>query len=120
MGAGLSISGSPQPHRQGVADARPTLRIPHIHRRTASTVVGEGPQAAHKSRRSHPPSPGAPRRAAPRAGRSERRGEAYAFQYVEALNDARTTLADFVSSLLTAAYHAANDPYADPEQDVAG
>jgi hypothetical protein len=54
VGPGFSISGSPQPDRQGVADARPTLRIPHIHRRTASTVVGEGPQAAHKGRPARP------------------------------------------------------------------
>ena len=30
-------------------------------------------------------------------GRSERRGEAYPWGYVEALNDARTTLVDFFS-----------------------
>jgi hypothetical protein len=28
-------------------------------------------------------------------GRSERRGDAYVFRYVEPLNDARTKLADF-------------------------
>jgi hypothetical protein len=33
-------------------------------------------------------------------GCSERRGEAYAFRYVELLNDARTKLADFFSILL--------------------
>jgi hypothetical protein len=32
--------------------------------------------------------------------RCERRGEAYAFRYVEPLNDARTKLADFFSILL--------------------
>jgi hypothetical protein len=33
-------------------------------------------------------------------GRSERRAEAYPLGYVEGLNDARTTLADFFSILL--------------------
>ena len=33
-------------------------------------------------------------------GRSERRGEAYPFRYVEPLSDARTKLADFFSILL--------------------
>jgi hypothetical protein len=33
-------------------------------------------------------------------GRSERRGDAYSVPYVEPLSDARTTLADFVNSLL--------------------
>jgi hypothetical protein len=33
-------------------------------------------------------------------GRSERRGEAYSFPYVESLSDARTPLADFFNILL--------------------
>jgi hypothetical protein len=37
-------------------------------------------------------------------GRSERRAEAYPLGYVEGLNDARTLLADFFSSLLEGRY----------------
>ena len=96
MGAGLSLSGSPQPDLQGVADARPTLRIPHIHRGAASTINAgkylDIPQGGQNGHRSHPPSPRAPRRAAPRAGRSKRRGEAYAVRYVELRSDARTKM----------------------------
>ena len=33
-------------------------------------------------------------------GRSERRGEAYSFPYVESLSEARTPLADFFNILL--------------------
>ncbi len=36
-------------------------------------------------------------------GRSERRGEAYSFPYVEPLSDARTKLADFFNILLESA-----------------
>ena len=35
-----------------------------------------------------------------KAGRSERRGEAYSLPYVEPLSDARTKLADFFNILL--------------------
>ena len=38
-----------------------------------------------------------------RQGRSERRGEAYAFGTLSPLSDARTPLADFFSVLLSAA-----------------
>ena len=43
-------------------------------------------------------------------GRSERRAEAYPLGYVEGLNDARTTLADFFSILL--------DPWVHPFRSV--
>jgi hypothetical protein len=100
MGAGLSLSGSPQPDLQGIADARPTLRIPHIHRGAASTIdAGEYLDIPQ---------------------RSKRRGEAYAVRYVELRCDARTKMVAIFNILLTAAYHAANDPNADTEQDVAG
>jgi hypothetical protein len=36
-------------------------------------------------------------------GRSEQRGEAYAFRYVEPLSDARTKLAGFFNTLTTPA-----------------
>ena len=86
-------------------------------------------QDAQKGQTSHPPIPGAPRRALPKQGRSERRGEEVQtalrvgrsplqwilangkappalpttenlIRYVEPLSDARTMLAGFFSILL--------------------
>jgi hypothetical protein len=58
-------------------------------------------QDARKGQTSHPPNPGAPRRALSQA-RPQRvkTPEAYPLGYVEDLNDARTTLAAFFSLLL--------------------
>jgi hypothetical protein len=40
-----------------------------------------------------------------RQGRSERRGEAYSFRYVEPLSEARTQLVGFFNSLVKEAMH---------------
>ena len=57
-------------------------------------------QDAQKGHGSHPPSPGAPRRAVPQARAAASEEARRTLRYVEPLSDARTMLADFFSILL--------------------
>jgi hypothetical protein len=59
------------------------------------------PQDAQKGQTSHPPSPGAPRRALSLARpQPKNRPQAYPLGYVEDFDESRTKLADFFSILL--------------------
>ena len=53
-----------------------------------------------KTKGSHPPSPGVPRRAVPQARPQRVKDRGVPSGYVEGLNDVRTLLADFFSILL--------------------
>ena len=75
---------------------------PELHWPTRLEQQENAGQDAQKSQTSHPPNPGAPKRALPKQGRSTRRGEAYPLGYVEGLNDTRTLLANYFSMLLAA------------------
>ena len=57
-------------------------------------------QDAQKGHGSHPPNPGAPRRAVPQARPQRAKRRRRTLRYVELLSEARTTLADFFSILL--------------------
>jgi hypothetical protein len=57
------------------------------------------PQDAQKGQTSHPPNPGAPRRALSHARPQRVKTRGVPSRYVEDLNDARTPLADFFSIL---------------------
>jgi len=57
------------------------------------------PQDAQKGQTSHPPNPGAPRRAVPQARPQRVKDRAYLLGYVEGLNEARAKMEDFFSIL---------------------
>jgi hypothetical protein len=57
-------------------------------------------QDAEKGHTSHPPKPGAPRRAIPRARPQRAKRRRRTLRYVELLSEARTPLVDFFNILL--------------------
>jgi hypothetical protein len=59
-------------------------------------------QAVQKAQLSHPPSPGAPRRAVPRVRpQAKETPQAYPLGYVEEVSKTRTKLTGFINSLLS-------------------
>jgi hypothetical protein len=63
------------------------------------SAMGQCPQDAQKVQTSHPPNPGAPRRAFPQARPQRVKARGVPLGYVEGLNEARTKLGRFFSVL---------------------
>ena len=68
---------------------------------TSGTLGEYSQQDAQKGQTSHPPNPGAPRRALPQARPQRAKRRRRTLRYVEVLSEARTPLAAFFSILLS-------------------